>query len=81
MSSARFRIDRTAAISGIIGFLGWRCWTVTHLRLRQLDQVLLDGGPFVFPLEFRWEVIKWMKRFAKGKPAEFLTPHIPPAGA
>ena len=39
----------------------------------------MDGRPFVFPLEFRWEVIKWMKRFAKLNPAEFLTPHIPPA--
>ena len=48
-----------------------------YLKLRQLDRALLDGGPFVFPLEFRWEVTKWMKRFAKSKPAEFLTPHIP----
>jgi hypothetical protein len=50
-----------------------------HLRLRRLDRVLTEGCPFVFPLEFRWECMKWMKRFARSNPTGFLTPHIPPA--
>lgn len=48
-----------------------------HLRLCRLDTVLKDGRPFVFPLEFRWECIKWMKTLDGS--AKFLTPHIPPA--
>jgi len=50
-----------------------------RLRLRQLNEVLLEGGPFVFPLEFRWGIIRWMRMLAKNKHAEFLTPHIPHA--
>jgi hypothetical protein len=45
-----------------------------QLRLRQLDQVLAEGGPFIFPLELRWEFIDW---FARGMATDFLTPHIP----
>jgi hypothetical protein len=47
-----------------------------HLRLRRLDQVLVEGGPFVFPLELRWEFLEW---FARGAANDFLTPHVPPA--
>ena len=50
-----------------------------HLRLRRVDTVLEDGRPFVFPLELRWECIKWMKKFKRDRSAEFLTPHVPPA--
>jgi hypothetical protein len=48
-----------------------------HLRLRQLDAVVKEGGRFVFPLEFRWECIRWMSQFAQDRSTEFLTPHIP----
>ena len=50
------------------GYL-WHYWIPTlalldreHLRLRKLDQVLMEGGPFVFPLEFRWELIDCLAR-------------------
>ena len=61
----------------------WLPWLAVldreHLRLRQLDGVVKEGGPFAFPLEFRWECIRWMAQFVQGRPTEFLTPHIPSA--
>ena len=48
-----------------------------HLRLRKLSTVLAEGCPFVFPLEFRWECIRWMQSCQKRGGADFLTPHIP----
>jgi len=48
-----------------------------HLRLRPLDIVLREGSPFVFPLELRWECIKWMKKLRRNKAVGFLSPHIP----
>jgi hypothetical protein len=50
-----------------------------RLRLRKLDTVLTEGSPFVFPLEFRWEFIRWMQGYAKSRSAEFLVPHVPSA--
>jgi hypothetical protein len=47
-----------------------------HLRLRRLDQVLVEGNPFVFPLELRWEFLEW---FARGMATDFLTAYVPPA--
>src|SRR6202035_3663154 len=47
-----------------------------HLRLRRLDQVLREGGPFVFPIELRWEFLDW---FARGTVKEFLTGSVPSA--
>ena len=47
-----------------------------QLRIRRLDQVLLEGNRFVFPLELRWEFITW---FARNMVSDFVTPHVPPA--
>ena len=49
-----------------------------QLRMRRLDQVLLEGSRFVFPLELRWEFIEW---FARNMAADFVTPYVPPVGA
>ena len=46
-----------------------------QLRIRRLDQVLLEGGRFVFPLELRWEFIAW---FERNMAADFVTPYVPP---
>jgi hypothetical protein len=46
-----------------------------RLKMRRLDQVLLHGNRFVFPLELRWEFIEW---FAHNMAADFLTPFVPP---
>ena len=43
--------------------------------MRRLDQVVLEGNRFVFPLELRWEFIEW---FASNMASDFLTPFIPP---
>jgi hypothetical protein len=47
-----------------------------QLRIRRLDQILLEGSRFVFPLELRWEFITW---FARNMASDFVTPHVPPA--
>jgi len=46
-----------------------------RLRMRRLEQILLEDNRFVFPLEFRWELIEW---FARNMAADFVTPYVPP---
>ena len=46
-----------------------------RLRMRRLDQVLLEGSRFVFPLELRWGFIDW---FARNRATDFVTPYVPP---
>ena len=65
MWSARYPTGPARAICGTTGSR-WRALLKREqLRLRQLDQVLVEGGPFIFPLELRWEFIDW---FARGWP-------------
>jgi hypothetical protein len=46
-----------------------------RLRLCQVEQGLVEGRPFAFPLELRWEFIEQARRH---RTAGFLTPHVPP---
>lgn len=46
-----------------------------QLRICRLNEVLLEGRRFVFPLEFRWEFIDW---FTRNTAADFVTPYVPP---
>jgi len=71
-----------AASDGAEGGYVWHYWIPSlalldreQLRIRRLDQVLLEGSRFVFPLELRWEFIAWL---ARNKAADFVTPYVPP---
>ena len=46
-----------------------------RFRMRRLDQVLLEGSRFVFPLELRWEFVEWL---ARNRGTDFVTPYVPP---